>query len=262
LPSGVHTTTLIIVLISAIGLFICLVYGLADNGYTVANAQTRATDDTVVASDIEYTSAQVKEKDAKDQSKFRINNDFVDPENHCEFCPRIEYSAGPIGQAGIAYKTNNILDLTDAKRVVFFARGEKGGEKVTFVVAGKNTTASAVMQNLSDVFSNQKFGAATQDISLANGWKRYEIDLTGTNLKDINFPFGFIIKGKGSEKMVFYLKGVTYDSQPAQNSLPTIQLNKPPVANAGQNQTVLASGQNQTVLTSGQNQFQQQSTIS
>jgi hypothetical protein len=195
-------------------------------------------------SGIEHSKSQERAGDAKTgDANLRIASDFVDPLNHCEFCPRIEYSTGPIGKAGIAYKSDNVLDLTGAKRVVFFARGERGGEIVNFVVAGKNTTTTTPpnMQNLSDIFQNKKFGASTQDVSLANDWKKYQIDLTGIDLKDINLPFGFIAKGKGAEKIVFYLKGVTYDTQPAQNPLPVLQPNQPPVANAGQNQTILVS---------------------
>jgi len=161
-----------------------------------------------------------------------ISPDFVDPSIHCEFCPRIEYTPGQMGKSGVAYKSDKPLDLTGAKSVVFFARGEKGGEKVSFVQAGRDDTSANT-----DIFENKKFEVITEDIYLRNDWKKYQIDLVGTSLKDISYPFGFIVKGQDTAKIVFYLKAVTYDVQPAQNPLPTLQHNVPPIAKAG-NQTV------------------------
>ena len=44
-----------------------------------------------------------------------------------------QYIPGPIGKAGVAYKSAQPLDLTGAQRIVFFAKGELGGENVSFV---------------------------------------------------------------------------------------------------------------------------------
>ena len=162
---------------------------------------------------VEHSKSQEKVGDAN----LTISSDFVDPSIHCEFCPRIEYTPGQMGKSGIAYKSDKSLDLTSAKSVVFFARGEKGGEIVNFVQAGRDTPGTST-----DIFKNKKFEVITEDVSLTNDWKKYQIDLTGANLNDITYPFGFIIRDQGAGKIVFYLKAVTYDTQPAQNPLPTL----------------------------------------
>src|SRR5262245_39277668 len=38
------------------------------------------------------------------KSKLEVNDEFIDPEHHCEFCTRIEYTPGSIGSAAFAYK--------------------------------------------------------------------------------------------------------------------------------------------------------------
>ena len=60
----------------------------------------------------------------------------------CEICQFVKYMPGPIGKAGVAYKSAQTLDLSGAHRIVFFAKGELGGENVSFVAIGKpsNTT--------------------------------------------------------------------------------------------------------------------------
>src|SRR5688572_29387422 len=77
--------------------------------------------------------------DAEAGSRFsKVDEDFVDPENHCEFCTRVEYTPGPRGQAGFSYEDMSGLDLSNARSVKLWAMGEEGNEEVKFKVAGKS----------------------------------------------------------------------------------------------------------------------------
>lgn len=135
--------------------------------------------------------------DAKNTpSRFQIDSDFVDPDNHCEFCYRIQYTPGAQGQGGVLFETDKPLNLKDAKRVTFWARGELGGEKVQVSAAG----------------------VASGDLTLPQTWKKYEIDLSGADLASVTHGFGLKInKGNDGSDKVIYLKYVTYDTLPAKS---------------------------------------------
>ena len=91
---------------------------------------------------------------------------------------------GPNGKAGIAYRSNTALDLTGAQRIVFFAKGELGGENLAFVVIGKDKTNGQTSNTLSaspQIFKKLTF-AVSQNVTLVNDWKRYQISLNGIDL--------------------------------------------------------------------------------
>lgn len=158
--------------------------------------------------------------DAKRGSAYlKIEEDFVDPDNHCEFCLRVEYIPGPDGKAGLAYALDKSLDMKDAKRLHFFVKGEKGGEKVRFKAAGKDIESYQLGKGL---VKSQKFAAKTSDITLGKNWKKYEIDLNKADMTKISQAFGFDFdKPSNGKSMVFYLKGVTFDTEPAKAPVPT-----------------------------------------
>ena len=184
----------------------------------------------------DYNSKEL-EGDAKVDSKsMKIDPEFVDPESHCEFCTRVEYIpaaqyiAGAQGVAGVAYKIQQAIDLTDAKRVTFWVMGQEGGEELRFFAAGKNIDKVADKSNgtvtkntAKGVFKNQVFSVMTNKVKLDKNWQKYEIDLRKGDLKQITHLFGFeISKGLNQEKKVFYLKGVTIDTEVAQNPLSVV----------------------------------------
>ena len=77
--------------------------------------------------------------DAEGGSEFLdVNEEFIDPENHCEFCTKVEYVPGPEGAAGFSYEDLRGLDLSNAKKVRFWVMGEEGNEKIKFKLAGKS----------------------------------------------------------------------------------------------------------------------------
>jgi len=158
--------------------------------------------------------------EAKFYSRLSIDNNFIDPSNHCDFCNKIEYTPGRDGKAGIAYRTDE-LDLTGYQRIVFFARGQQGGEVVSFIAIGRSAT-DPTLSNVG-VFPYQRFDITSSNVTLENFWKRYEISLHGIKLEDVPYPFGFVIMSHGLEvKRIFYLKGVTFDPKPARHPLPII----------------------------------------
>jgi hypothetical protein len=112
----------------------------------------------------------------------------------------------------------------DSKRIVFFARGEKGGVDITFLAAGKSSNDSN--SNDPDIFPNIVFQIATEKIVLE--WKRYEISLINIPLMQSRYPFGLqMTEITSNAMMVFYIKGVTLDRQSAEKALqqvvPTVQ---------------------------------------
>ena len=185
---------------------------------------------TTQAFSLETTATPVKEADATVSSNFVLTKDFSDPDNNCEFCTRMVYTPGSKDEAGLAYSDAK-LDLGDTQRLVFFAKAENPSEQVSFVAAGNDTSISAT--NDTDIFSKIDFAVATENVTLTNKWQRFQIGLNDTNLNDAKYPFGIQFAGDSGQKQTFYLKGVTLDSRPAQDPLPTVtdSLNDTSLAN-------------------------------
>jgi hypothetical protein len=162
-----------------------------------------------------FTSVE-RNGDAKDNpSRIKIDTEFIDPDEHCEFCYRIEIEPGAVGKLGAALKASKLYNLESAERVYLFARGQVGGEELQFDAAGKyvdgqvNGKAAKLM----------KFGYTSEKIKLKKDWQRYEMDLSNADLKDVSHGFGFDVATnlKSSNKpIVFYLKAITFDDLPAE----------------------------------------------
>jgi hypothetical protein len=155
-----------------------------------------------------------------------VDENFVDPEHHCEFCTRLEYHPGSQGEAGYAYKDKVGLDLSGAKKASFWIMGEAGGEKVKFELAGKkidtvqnNGPSDRLRGTTKNIFNSDRFTLTTQEVTLDKDWKKYEVNFMGLDLKAITSPFAIDILGKGTQKQVVYLKGLIYDDEPAKNAL-------------------------------------------
>jgi hypothetical protein len=153
--------------------------------------------------------------DAETGSSLEIDEEFVDPENHCEFCTRVEYVPGSRGIAGFAYGSDNPVDLTGAKKVRFWVMGEDGGEKVKFKIGGKQDAPGDRARNVtSSIFDNERFARSSDEVSLRDEWTKFEINLDGTDLGEITHPFGLeIAKGSGERSQVVYIKGIVIDDE-------------------------------------------------
>ena len=179
-----------------------------------------------------------EKKFAGDANNIKVNEDFVDPENHCEFCTFVEYTPGPRGVAGFAYENDAGVDLTGAEKLRFWMMGEEGNEKIKFKIAGKrspdntqdrppnSSPNSSPNRPTNSIFESERFALTTEEVTLASDWRRYEVDLSGVSLDDITHPFGFeLSKGNGAQKQVIYIKGLVFDEGPVeeQYALATVE---------------------------------------
>jgi len=122
-------------------------------------------------------------------------------------CMKLEYRAND-GFGGIVWQSpaNDWGDaaggfnLTGAKKLTFFARGEAGGEAVNFAmgVIGKD-------KKFPDSGSGE-----LDNVVLTKEWKQYEIDLSGKDLSCIKTGFVWIVNAKG-KPVTFYLDDIKYE---------------------------------------------------
>ena len=90
-------------------------------------------------------------------------------------------------------------DLTGAKKLTLWARGEAGGEKVTFFCGGKKNDSA---------YSNTAGGESV--VELTKDWKQYSIDLSGKDLSRIKNGFGWSVGGQG-KPVTFYVVDIQYE---------------------------------------------------
>lgn len=95
------------------------------------------------------------------------------------------------------------FNLTGAKRIVFGARGEKGGEVVVFKMGGVGMAGHP--------FPDTDAGG-TDPITLTKEWKEYSIDLTGKDLSHIIGGFCWVGTAKENQSNItFYIKDIYYE---------------------------------------------------
>jgi len=93
------------------------------------------------------------------------------------------------------------FNLTGAKKVTFWAKGEKGGEIISeFKIGG-----------LTGEFSDSA-AAGIGPVMLTTEWKQYEIDLSGQDLSHIIGGFCFSESSDDNpEGVIFYLDDIRYE---------------------------------------------------
>jgi outer membrane protein OmpA-like peptidoglycan-associated protein len=127
-------------------------------------------------------------------------------------CLRVNYRpSGAMGWSGVYWQQpannwadipgNAGYDLRGASRLTFWARGDKGGEKIhEFRIGG-------IVGRYPD-----SDAASIGPITLSQDWKRYEIDVSDKDLRHIIGGFGlFVNKYDAPNGMVFYLDDIAYD---------------------------------------------------
>jgi hypothetical protein len=239
MSSNIHTripySSVIISLITGVAITILSGnIGLAvlyNNNVAIALTPPSSSTDLTIRN-IEFSTSLDKAGDPLQVSTIASSGD-----RNCQVCSFIEYMPGPIGKAGAAYKSTQVLDLSGAQRVVFFARGEFGEENVAFVAIGKssNTDSPPV---LPDIFPNLTFAVISKNVTLTNNWARYELSLNGSGTTGVTDPFGFIVskiknqsyvsnlndnpdlqfRGANPDHIAFFLKNVTLYSNPISSS--------------------------------------------
>jgi hypothetical protein len=156
-----------------------------------------------------------KTGDARNRpSSLSIEEAFVDPDEHCEYCFKIEFEPGVIGRAGAILKSDKAKNIQDAERMVLFARGESGTEVVRFKAGGKITG------NVNG--AEPEYAFTSKNVRLDKEWQRFEIDLSAVDLSRITHAFEYEIVGseEAQSPIVIYLKGITFDARPAARPIP------------------------------------------
>ncbi|HKX80987.1 MAG TPA: hypothetical protein VJL54_01905 [Nitrososphaera sp.] len=147
---------------------------------------------------------------------FSMDESFVDDENHCETCIALEYKTGPKGKALVAFSNGKPVDLSEADRLTFWARGENGGEVLRVYAAGGKAgavTASSVSEKIPEVVAVKGVAFATfSDVTLATDWQKFEINLEGHGISKITHGVAIEILDNGNEKQTAYLSSIFYEA--------------------------------------------------
>jgi hypothetical protein len=120
-------------------------------------------------------------------------------------CIKVSYNASD-NWAGVMWqhpandwgKQAGGFNLEGATMLVFWARGETGGEKVSFAIGGLTNTE----------FSDSA-QAELKDVVLKNVWTRYRIPLDGRDMQCIKTGFKWVI-GNPGKPIAFYLDDIYY----------------------------------------------------
>jgi hypothetical protein len=147
-----------------------------------------------------------------DYGDLKVNPGCVQGPHSGKSCTQITYSAKMANGAGWAgmfwqHPANNWGDkqggfnLTGAKRVTFWARGAKGGEKIAeFRVGG-------ITGEYPDTDS-----ASSGPMELTNQWKQYSIDLNGKDLSTLIGGFAWAAsKDDNPDGFTIYLDDIAYE---------------------------------------------------
>ncbi|HEY3415209.1 MAG TPA: glycoside hydrolase family 2 TIM barrel-domain containing protein [Armatimonadota bacterium] len=121
-------------------------------------------------------------------------------------CIQCDYSAGN-DWAGVVWQSpaNDWGDLpggrnlNGAKRLTFWARGDKGTETVTFLIGliGADSKYPDTAQ-------------AKLETKLTTAWQQFSMDLTGKDLTRVKTGFAFTVAGQG-RPVTFYLDDIRYE---------------------------------------------------
>jgi len=94
------------------------------------------------------------------------------------------------------------INLTGATKLVFMARGEKGGEVVTFKMGGVGYGGKP---------HPDSDDASSGPLTLTKDWKEYSIDLTGKDLSHIIGGFAWVGTAKENQSNItFYIRDIYY----------------------------------------------------
>lgn len=92
------------------------------------------------------------------------------------------------------------VDLSGAKQLSFWARGDKGGEMVEFKLG--------IIARNKPYFDTSR--ASLGKVKLEAAWKQYMIPLSGRDLSRIMTGFVWVTQGR-AEPVTFYIDDITYE---------------------------------------------------
>lgn len=108
-------------------------------------------------------------------------------------------------------------DLTGASKVTFFARGEKGGERVEFFVGGigwkVDWAGNSIVPEKPYPDSFPKI--STGYITLSREWKKYTINIIDKNLTYVLSGFGWVTNANENKfkDITFYIDEIRWDKE-------------------------------------------------
>ena len=108
------------------------------------------------------------------------------------------------------------VNLNGATSLIFWARGEKGGEQIEFFVAGvgRDATTGAPTNPFPDS-SPRRPGVGTLS-TLSTSWQRFRIDVSGMDLSYVLGGFGWVVnKTANPNGAVFFLDDIEFELSPS-----------------------------------------------
>lgn len=152
-----------------------------------------------------------------------IHQNVVDTARGCEFCTVIEYSPNVSNKAfDVAWSAAQKYNILNAKKLTFFAMGGNGGESVSFKSLGKTK-----IDINGKPTKDKTFGLTTIPTKLEKTWKKFEIDLSGKDLRGIDSPFAVsILNANDKEVSAVIVKGLELDDKPIQPNDDSIKIDE------------------------------------
>ena len=137
----------------------------------------------------------------------KMTDNTTDNPHSGKTCLKVQYTAGD-NWGGVVWQSPandwgdqpGGFDLTGAKKLTFWARGEKGGESVSF---------SFGLIGADKKYHDTAKGEV-KDAALTKEWKQFSIDLDGKDLSTIKTGFCWVLGAKG-EPITFYLDDIKYE---------------------------------------------------
>jgi len=114
-----------------------------------------------------------------------------------------ELNWGDVPNAGV--------DLQGSTRLTFWARGEKGGERVKFFAFGLGR--SAYGGKASTPYPDSSAQRSTGFVTLSRDWQSFTVDTSGTDLTNVLLGFAWQTKAtiNDHKDITFYLDDIAYD---------------------------------------------------
>jgi hypothetical protein len=144
-----------------------------------------------------------------DIKQIELNTQWTDNCHPGPTCIRAKYTPGQISWAGVywQYPASNWGDqpsrkIEGAKKLVFWARGQVGGELVSFRVGG--------IQGKKYQDSLDR-GLEPNPVRLTTQWQQYQIDLDGADMSSVIGAFSWSVARDGNPQgATFYLDGISF----------------------------------------------------
>lgn len=137
----------------------------------------------------------------------KVNESCEEKPHAGKTCIRVDYTAKD-GWAGVVWQSPandwgdkpGGWDLTGAKKLTFWARGDKGGEVISFEFG-----LLAKEKPFHDTANGKR-----EKVKLTTDWQQFSIDLTGKDLARIKTGFAFTVVGAG-DPVTFYLDDIQFE---------------------------------------------------